>query len=67
MTRFAWNLAELRRRANLSQDELARLSGMSQTSICRYESGLRQPTARAVAALAMALRVSVDLLLSSRL
>jgi transcriptional regulator with XRE-family HTH domain len=35
---------ELRRRAGLTQDLLAKLSGVSSSSISRYESGERSPT-----------------------
>lgn len=48
---------------NLSQDELARLSGVSQSSIHYIESGKNSPTAKTLAKLAAALGVSMAELL----
>lgn len=43
---------ELRRRAGLTQDLLAGLSGVSSTAISRYETGQRTPTLSTLARLA---------------
>jgi len=48
---------------NLSQDELSRLSGVSQASIHYIESGENSPTAKTLAKLADALGVSMAELL----
>ena len=45
---------ELRRRAGLTQDLLAKLSGVSSASISRYEAGTRTPTLATLARLAEA-------------
>lgn len=45
---------ELRRRAGLSQRELARLSGVAQPNIAAYETGRRQPSPRMLSRLAAA-------------
>ena len=45
---------ELRRRAGLIQDPLARPSGVSATSISRYERGSRSPTLITLTSLAAA-------------
>lgn len=44
----------LRRRANLTQDELARRAGTSQPTIAAYESGVKSPTVRTLSRLAAA-------------
>lgn len=54
---FADNLKRLRHERFLSQDELAKLSGVSQQSIWRYETGQAAPLGRTVRALAEALGV----------
>lgn len=59
-------LAAARRRAGLTQRELAARAGLTGTGqLCRYARG-RQPNARRLAALAQALGVSADYLLGRR-
>lgn len=53
----------MRRRRGWSQDELATQSGISNASVSRYETGLDEPGARAIRALALALEVRADYLL----
>ena len=47
-------VSELRHRAGLTQDLLARLSGVSSSSISRYETGERSPTLSTLARLVAA-------------
>lgn len=49
-------IAELRTTANLTQQELADLSGVAQSNIAAYESGRRRPSPAMVARLAAAAR-----------
>lgn len=55
---------ELRRRAGLSQRELAQLSGVAQPNIAAYESGTRQPSPKMLVRLAAAARSRPSALLS---
>jgi transcriptional regulator with XRE-family HTH domain len=41
-------IAEARRRAGLSQEELAQRAGTSRTAVCAYESGSKDPRAETV-------------------
>ena len=50
-------LAELRKRANLTQDELGRLAGYTQDQISKWETGKRSPTSDQVRELARRLRI----------
>lgn len=52
-----------RAQLNITQLELAELSGLSQSQISRYEQEANEPTADALIALARALDVSTDYLL----
>jgi transcriptional regulator with XRE-family HTH domain len=54
---FGQNLRETRRRAGVSQDDLARVSGVDRTAISTYERGRREPNLRTIVRLARALRV----------
>lgn len=56
-------LRELRRLRDLTQDQLASLSGISQNQVSRYEAGLTEPSSSAIGQLAHALNVTVDYLL----
>jgi uncharacterized protein len=47
-------VAEIRKAAGLTQRQLADLSGVAQSNIASYETGLRRPSAKMVARLAAA-------------
>lgn len=53
-------IREVRERKNLSQEELARLSGISASHIGYIENGERQPTLLVMCKLADALKVPID-------
>jgi len=53
-------IREVRERKNLSQEELARLSGISASHIGYIENGERQPTLLVMCKLAEALKVSIN-------
>ncbi|MDR1619652.1 MAG: helix-turn-helix domain-containing protein [Clostridiales bacterium] len=57
------NLKRLRREKRLTQDELARLTGVSTSAISMYEQGRREPDYKTLAALADIFQVSTDRLL----
>jgi transcriptional regulator with XRE-family HTH domain len=54
---FAQKLKQLRDRAGMSQEALARAAGMSVGNVHNYEQGIREPRWRAVVLLARALGV----------
>lgn len=56
--KVAQRLRRARKERGLSQERLARLSGLSQTAISAYERGAMEPTVGNLLALARALRVS---------
>jgi transcriptional regulator with XRE-family HTH domain len=56
-TYFSLKLKDLRRKAGLSQAQLAARSGVSREAIARYETGPRIPTLTVAQALAEALGV----------
>jgi transcriptional regulator with XRE-family HTH domain len=58
-------IADLRRQAELSQEQLANLAGMERRSIQRYENARRDPRASDLLLIAHALRVHVTDLLKS--
>ena len=53
-------IREVRERKNLSQEELAKLSGISASHIGYIENGERQPTLLVMCKLAEALKVSIN-------
>lgn len=53
-------LREVRRRAGLSQREVARLAGLSPTVLSAYENGRREPSARAFLAVLTACGAELD-------
>lgn len=59
-------IAALRRRAGMSQAELARQLKVSASAIGMYEQGRRQPAADTLVALGDVFGVSVDYLLTGR-
>lgn len=60
---FPHRLAALRKGRNLTQQALAEAVGVHVTQLRRYEAGTSQPTLDVLRKLAVALRVSADLLL----
>lgn len=52
-------IKELRQKRNLSQDELAELSGVQQYLISSYEVGRREPNIKTMRKLAKALNVKI--------
>jgi transcriptional regulator with XRE-family HTH domain len=62
---FPERLRQLRVQKNLSQGDLAKLVGLHQNHIGRYERGDSQPTASKITKLAEVLGVSGDYLLDS--
>jgi len=63
--KFSDRLKDIREGKNLTQEELANLSGVSARSIQRYESGASRPRVEAAEKLAKALNVSVNEILGS--
>lgn len=61
--RFGNNLARLRKRAGLSQEDLSFLASLHRTEISQLERGLRLPRIDTVAKLKYSLEVSADDLL----
>jgi transcriptional regulator with XRE-family HTH domain len=57
---IATNLRRAREACGLSQDDLARASGLTQMTISRLENGRNTPYPRTVKRLARALRVRPD-------
>ena len=53
-----------RKKRKLSQEELAYRSGLSTSTIQKYEAGEREPRSRALLQLASALEISTDTLLA---
>ena len=62
MLLLADRLAELRKTANLSQKQLAEITGVPLRTYQRYEIGERQPTADTLVKLADSYNVSLDYL-----
>jgi DNA-binding XRE family transcriptional regulator len=54
---FGHSLRETRRKGAVSQDDLARLSGVDRSAISNYERGRREPNLRTIVKLARALKV----------
>jgi transcriptional regulator with XRE-family HTH domain len=63
---FGKKLAEARRAAGLTQQELADKAGVHISHVQRIEAGTSQPTVDVLKRLAEALRVSIDLLVFSK-
>jgi transcriptional regulator with XRE-family HTH domain len=55
MQRLGWLLREIRQRADMSQDEIARLAGASRSQVSRWENGQHEPSYRKIRRLADAL------------
>ena len=58
------SLKDIRLSKKLTQEELAKRSGIKQNGISRYESGTRTPSMKTAKALAKALGCSIDELIS---
>lgn len=63
---FQQRLQELRRRAGLSQEELANLLGVSRQAVQKWEAGASRPDLDNLAALAEYFQVSLDYLVAGR-
>lgn len=64
--RLARKVLELRKARNLTQTELAELSGIGQSEISRIEGGRANPTLSTLTALARSLGVEVDLIVPEK-
>lgn len=64
--KFCDRLESLLKSRGISAEELARLSGLNATSVSRYRSGAREPTASGLLALAGALGVTMEWLLTGQ-
>lgn len=53
-------IARIRKDRGISQERLAKLSGVHRVSIARYETGKASPNLRTIEKLASALKVKVD-------
>ena len=62
INKFSERLKELRKEANLSQDELAKAVGLTHTAIGLWEQNKRTPNLDAVIQLAKYFSVSIDYL-----
>jgi len=62
---FGNRLLEIRKRKNLSQDELAKKLGTQGPAIGRYERGVAKPTIEVASKLARLLEVSLDYLVGN--
>ena len=60
---FKQRLKELRTERNISQMKLARLLGVSQSAVAKWELGKTEPTASAIIALAKFFNESTDYIL----
>lgn len=60
---FGQTLREMRRKAGVSQDDLAQRSGVDRSAISNYERGRREPNLRTIVKLARALDVEPAFLL----
>lgn len=55
------NIRKFRKKINLTQDKLARLSDIPYTSITKIETGvIKKPSVQTVAKIAKVLRISID-------
>ena len=56
-------IREFRKQAGMNQDQLAELASLNRVTVAKYESGKVEPGAKAIARIADALEISVDVLL----
>ncbi|MBR2442015.1 MAG: helix-turn-helix transcriptional regulator [Clostridia bacterium] len=66
MDKFIERLKELRNEKGISQAQLAKATGLTQTAIAYWDTGKRNPTAPAVIILARYFEVSTDYLLGEK-
>ncbi len=59
------NIKNARKRAGLTQTELATAIGVTQKEISRWETGTRTPQVETIASICKALNVSADILLET--
>ena len=57
---LAKRIKELRKKKNLTQEDLGKLINVTKVSICCYENGTRVPTLETIVALADIFEVSLD-------
>lgn len=60
MKTFGNNLNYFMQQADMTQEDLARATGLTQASISRYAAGIQMPGLRAIINLAHALGISTD-------
>ncbi len=63
MSNFSKNLKELRMEKGLSQQELAQIFNVTQSTVAKWESGDREPNFSILIELANSFEVSTDMLL----
>lgn len=63
MSIFSERVKDLRLSMNLSLRQLAKITGLSHSAICKYESGTREPTFESLEALADVFNCDIDYLL----
>lgn len=63
MSRIGEKIKQVRIDKGMTQDELAIISGISKTAICRYELGQREPRIAQMEAIADALEIPIEELL----
>ena len=64
-TCFAHNLRTIREMREMTQEEVARVTGLQPAAVSHFETGHRQPSLRNLVKLALALDTSPDNLLST--
>jgi transcriptional regulator with XRE-family HTH domain len=62
--KFCERLDDLLKTRGIKPEDLAQMSGLTPTSVSRYRSGAREPTAAGLLALAVALEVTMEWLLT---
>lgn len=66
MTKLNENLIHLRKKASLSQLALAKITGLSKSSISRWEAGASRPSVDAVVKICKSLGITTDSLLLTK-
>ena len=65
MTSFSERLKELRKKNNLTQQELADKVGTNRVNVTKWETGRTEPTLESIIKLAHIFEISVDYLLGN--